>query len=387
MRAIQVPGHDQQAHDPVRRGPLRGAPAGPTARAVPDVPHQEGGRALRAGPAHGRRPGPVGRPPAGKLTLEASGRPSGSAPSSICARRRSGSTTPTSATTSSPSSATSSSGKLTPSTLRCAAVGLRPRPAATGKPLAPRLGGPGVPHPQPGPVGRGRRRAARPQPLRGRQAAAGSSEPMRFLSHDEVATLADAIDDPGTGPWCSSRPTAGSVLGELGALRRQARVDLHAPDHHRRRAGAATSGGHHVAHRPRAPPAVDRSRPRAGGRRRRTTGGLLQRRERLVFPAPEGGYLRLENFRRRSDSADVAAGSPRSECTTCATRAPPWRSPPAPTSKSSSACSATPRRPSPSTATATSSPAQAQSVADRLDEMAQDARNAVDGRRFRRDRA
>ncbi|MGL5864003.1 MAG: tyrosine-type recombinase/integrase [Phycicoccus sp.] len=65
----------------------------------------------------------------------------------------------------------------------------------------------------------------------------------------------------------------------------------------------------------------------------------------LLFTAPEGGPLRLRNWRRNVfDRACERAGLVDSARTTCGTPPRPWRSRPAPTSRRCSACSATPRR-------------------------------------------
>jgi hypothetical protein len=66
----------------------------------------------------------------------------------------------------------------------------------------------------------------------------------------------------------------------------------------------------------------------------------------LVFIAPRGGVLRGRNFRRNTfDPAVRLVGRAASTLTSCGTPPPRSRSPPVPTSRSSSRCSATrPRR-------------------------------------------
>jgi hypothetical protein len=66
----------------------------------------------------------------------------------------------------------------------------------------------------------------------------------------------------------------------------------------------------------------------------------------LLFTSPRGEVLRVHGFRRRRfDRAAVTIGIPGSSPTSCGTPPPAWPSPPEPTSRPSSRCSATPVRP------------------------------------------
>jgi integrase len=200
-------------------------------------------------------------------------------------------------------------GKLTPSMLRAWLAGLMTKVGRHGRPLAK------------GSVAQAYRTlnrvlvAAVDNELLGRNPLAGikpprpDTEPMRFLSHDEVAALAAAID-PRYRSLVLVASYTGLRAGELMALRRS-RVDLL----HRTIAVVeqvqSIGGGHQV------------SAPKtAAGRRsvsmpRLVADDLTDHLSRyaepaidgLVFPAPEGGYLRLENFRRRAwTPATIAAG-------------------------------------------------------------------------------
>ena len=136
-------------------------------------------------------------------------------------------------------------------------------------------------------------------PLAGVKPPRPGSEEMRFLSHDDVATLVTVIDRRYqamvlVAAYCGLR------AGELIGLRRH-RIDLL----HRRLSVLEQvqwiDGG------------FDVSAPKsAAGRRAVSIPGMVHEaldnhlsrfaepgREGIVFPAPEGGYLRLENFRRR----------------------------------------------------------------------------------------
>ena len=131
-------------------------------------------------------------------------------------------------------------------------------------------------------------------PLRGVKPPRVDSEPMRFLSHDEVATLAEAIG-PRYRALVLVAAYSGLRAGELIGLRRH-RVDL------MHRTITVVEQVQHMAGR------LIVSAPKsAAGRRQVALPSLvvvaLQEHlepgsEGLVFPAPEGGYLRLENFRR-----------------------------------------------------------------------------------------
>ncbi len=132
---------------------------------------------------------------------------------------------------------------------------------------------------------------------------------MAFLSHDDVASLADAIDERYralvlVASYCGLR------AGELTALRRN-QVDLTA-----RNLSVVEQvqcvAGHHIVSPPKS----------AAGRRSVAlptfvAAELAAHIERypepgadgIVFPAPDGGYLRIENFRRRVwNPATRAAG-------------------------------------------------------------------------------
>lgn len=174
--------------------------------------------------------------------------------------------------------------KLTPSMLRAWLSGLTTKVGRHGEPLAP------------GSVAQAYRTlnrvlvAAMDDELLGRNPLSGVkpprvvAEPMRFLSHDEVATLAATID-PRYRAFVLVAAYTGLRAGELIGLRRK-HVDP-APDHHHRRASAV----HRRASR--GPRAEDRGGPavrrRAGdrrGRSRRSPG--CQRRARSRWPRLPG---------------------------------------------------------------------------------------------------
>ena len=132
---------------------------------------------------------------------------------------------------------------------------------------------------------------------------------MRFLSHDEVADLTAAID-PRYRALVMVAAYTGLRAGELMALRRK-HVDL------LRRTitvveQVQTIGGRHHVSAPKT----------SAGRRSVALPGTVCEAlhehlgahaepgtDGLVFPAPEGGFLRLENFRRRVwTPATVASG-------------------------------------------------------------------------------
>ncbi|MGH8973297.1 MAG: tyrosine-type recombinase/integrase [Acidimicrobiia bacterium] len=146
-------------------------------------------------------------------------------------------------------------------------------------------------------------------PLRGVKPPRVESEPMRFLSHDDVATLAAAID-PRYRALVLVAAYCGLRAGELIALRRK-HVDLL-----RNTIAVAEQvqyiSGRHLASAPKS----------SASRRAVAVPGLVATTlkehlaayaepgaDGLVFPAPEGGYLRLENFRKRVwTPAVIAAG-------------------------------------------------------------------------------
>ncbi len=137
-------------------------------------------------------------------------------------------------------------------------------------------------------------------PLRSVKPPRVEAEPMRFLSHDEVAALAAAID-PRYRALVLLAAYSGLRAGELAALRRK-HVDLL----HRTVTvveQVQRIGGSFVVLPPKS----------AAGRRSVAIPTLVAdalqdhlanfgepRPEGLVFPAPGGGFLRPENFRNRS---------------------------------------------------------------------------------------
>lgn len=200
-------------------------------------------------------------------------------------------------------------GKLTPSMLRAWLAGLTTKVGRHGKPLAN------------GSVAQAYRTlnrvlvAAVDNELVGRNPLAGIKppradvEPMRFLSHADVATLAQAID-PRYRAFVLVAAYTGLRAGELMALRRT-HVDLL----HRSIAvveQVQSIAGHHIVSAPKT----------AAGRRAVSLPGIVASAleehlsvygepgaDGLVFPSPEGGFLRLENFRRRAwTPATIAAG-------------------------------------------------------------------------------
>ena len=124
---------------------------------------------------------------------------------------------------------------------------------------------------------------------------------MRFLTHDEVATLAATID-PRYRAMILLAAYGGARAGELIALRRR-HVDL------LRRTVTVVEQVQVVAGRfevqaPETPrPAAEPSRyPAWSSRPSSSTSPIVAEPgpDGVVFPSPEGGYLRLENFRRRA---------------------------------------------------------------------------------------
>jgi integrase len=136
-------------------------------------------------------------------------------------------------------------------------------------------------------------------PLRGVKPPRVASEPMRFLTHEEVASLAAAIDVRYRALVYVAAYT-GLRAGELVALRRS-HVNL------LRRTVTVVEQVQYIARRHVVAPPKS-----AAGRRSVALPRLVadeleehlrglpdQSAEALVFPAPEGGYLHLENFRKR----------------------------------------------------------------------------------------
>lgn len=146
-------------------------------------------------------------------------------------------------------------------------------------------------------------------PLRGVKPPRVEAEPMRFLAHDEVATLAAAMD-PRYKALVFVAAYSGLRAGELIALRRK-HVDLL----HRTITvveQVQSISGRHVTSVPKSS-AGRRSVPLPGVVAAALEVQLANHAEPgtegLVFPAPEGGFLRLENFRKRVwTPATVAAG-------------------------------------------------------------------------------
>jgi integrase len=146
-------------------------------------------------------------------------------------------------------------------------------------------------------------------PLSGIKAPRSDAEPMRFLSHSEVAALAAAIDRRYRAFVLVAAYT-GLRAGELMALRRSNVDVLHRTITVVQQ--VQSIGGRHEVSAPKT----------AAGRRSvampRVVADALDDHlgsfaepgaDGLVFPAPEGGFLRLENFRRRVwRPATVAAG-------------------------------------------------------------------------------
>lgn len=167
-------------------------------------------------------------------------------------------------------------------------------------------------------------------PLQGVKPPQVEPEPMRFLTHEEVASLAIAIDARYRALVYLAAYTE-LRAGELVALRRS-NIDL------RRR--TVVEQVQYIDRRHLVSPPKS-----AAGRRSVALPRLVadeleehvrglpdQSAEALVFPAPEGGYLHLENFRKRVWLPAVEqADWRRCACTTSATLAPRSPSPPAPT--------------------------------------------------------
>ena len=220
-------------------------------------------------------------------------------------------------------------GKLTPSLLRAWLADLSSRAGRRGRPLAP------------GSVSQAYRTlnrvlaAAVDDEILGRNPLTGVKPPpvereeMRFLSHDDVAALVDAID-PRYRAMVLVAAYGGLRAGEIVALRARHLDLLHKTvtvvEQAQRRAG----GGFEL----QAPKSA------AGRRAVSLPKFVVDELERhlssvsehgpdgVVFPSPLGGYLRLENFRKRRGSPPFnAPASHPSASTTCATHALPWPSP------------------------------------------------------------
>ena len=192
-------------------------------------------------------------------------------------------------------------GKLTPSLLRAWLADLSSRAGRRGRPLAP------------GSVSQAYRTlnrvlaAAVDDEILGRNPLTGVKPPpvereeMRFLSHDDVAALVDAID-PRYRAMVLVAAYGGLRAGEIVALRARHLDLLHKTvtvvEQAQRRAG----GGFEL----QAPKSA------AGRRAVSLPKFVVDELERhlssvsehgpdgVVFPSPLGGYLRLENFRKRA---------------------------------------------------------------------------------------
>jgi integrase len=199
--------------------------------------------------------------------------------------------------------------KLTPSMLQAWLSDLSVKPVRRGKPLAP------------GSVAQAYRTLNRVlaaaveneligrNPLQGVKPPQVPSEPMRFLSHDEVATLADAIGDRYRALVLLAA-YGGLRAGELIALRRK-HLDL------LRRTVSVVEQVQYLDREYKVSP------PKSASGRRSVSipvfvGEALARHleqyaeagaEAIVFSAPRGGHLHLENFRKRVwDPAVARAG-------------------------------------------------------------------------------
>jgi integrase len=200
-------------------------------------------------------------------------------------------------------------GKLTPSMLRAWLAGLTTKVGCHGQPLA--LGS----------VAQAYRTLNRVlsaavdnellgrNPLRGVKPPRVEDVPMRFLSHEEVATLASVID-PRYRALVLVAACSGLRSGEVMALRRK-HLDL------LRRNITVLEQVQYISGRNLV------SAPKSSASRRSVAlPGIVAAEleshlgvyaepgtEGLVFPAPEGGYLRRENFRKRIwGPAVLAAG-------------------------------------------------------------------------------
>lgn len=197
--------------------------------------------------------------------------------------------------------------KLTPSLLRAWVSGLTQESGAHGKTLAPAS------------VAQAYRTLHRVlasavddellgrNPLRSVKPPRTEAEPMRFLSHDEVAALAAAIDERYRALVLVAAYT-GLRAGELIALRRK-HVDL------MRRTITVVEQVQYVGGRHQALPPKTAAARRSVALPGAVTDALREHLasfaepgyEGIVFPSPEGDYLRLENFRRRAWQPAVRA--------------------------------------------------------------------------------
>lgn len=136
-------------------------------------------------------------------------------------------------------------------------------------------------------------------PLRGVNPPRSDSEPMRFLTHSDVATLAAAIDERYralvlVAAYCGLR------AGELSALRRK-HVDL------LRRSITVVEQVQWIRGRHEVSPPKSAAGRRSVALPRIVVSALEEQLSQyaepgvngLIFPSPEGGFLRLENFRKR----------------------------------------------------------------------------------------
>jgi len=190
-------------------------------------------------------------------------------------------------------------GKLTPSMLRAWLSALTQKAGGHGKPLAAAS------------VGQAYRTLNRllsaavddellgRNPLRGVKPPPGETQPMRFLSHEEVAALARAIDARYRALVLVAAYT-GLRAGELIALKAK-HVDL------LRRTITVVEQVQYIGGRHQVLPPKSAAARRSVAVPAAVADALGQHlaafaepgRDGIVFPAPEGGYLRLENFRRR----------------------------------------------------------------------------------------
>jgi integrase len=196
--------------------------------------------------------------------------------------------------------------KLTPSILQAWLSDLSIKPTGRNKPLAP------------GTVAQAYRTLNRVlsaavdneligrNPLQGVKPPQVPSEPMRFLSHDEVATLADAIGER-YGALVLLAAYGGLRAGELIALRRK-HLDL------LRRTVSVVEQVQYLDREYKVSPPKSASGRRSVAIPAFVATALEQHLERcagagpdaIVFSAPQGGHLHLENFRKRVWDPTVA---------------------------------------------------------------------------------
>jgi integrase len=190
-------------------------------------------------------------------------------------------------------------GKLTPSMLRAWLSGLAMKTNGRGKPLAP------------GSVAQAYRTLNRilaaavddellvRNPLRGVRPSRVEPEPMRFLTHDDVATLASVVDAR-YHAFVLLAAYTGLRAGEMIGLRRK-HLDL------LRRTVMVVEQVQYIGGRHLTLPLKSAAGRRSVAVPAVVTDDLMDHlghfaepgAEGLVFPAPEGGLLRLENFRKR----------------------------------------------------------------------------------------